>query len=196
MGPLPPRIAAVDDDAAETWLRKHETGATCDEALSFFDGLPAVEVADMRGRWLGIELPTGWPLEGLLTAYGWYGKDFADAETAHPMLFGDRTGRPRPVNPALLPLGLVRQRSPLLRTSVARAVFTAVRPLLTTRRPTARLRPVEHRGVVTGAMVYDRLPVIDVFRRVSAATLFGVMDMRGLAEPIFFVLRREEPGVG
>ena len=39
---------------------------------------------------------------------------------------------------------------------------------------------IEHRGVLTAAMVYDALPVIDVFRRVGPDVLLGAMDMRGL----------------
>ena len=52
---------------------------------------------------------------------------------------------------------------------------------------------VEHRGVVTAAMVYDALPIIDVFRRVSDDVRLGAMDMRGLPSPFLFVLRRDEP---
>ena len=60
----------------------------------------------------------------------------------------------------------------------------------TTSRPRARLRTVEHRGVHTAAMVYDALPIIDVFRRVDGATVLGLMDLRGLPDPFFFLLRR------
>jgi hypothetical protein len=52
---------------------------------------------------------------------------------------------------------------------------------------------VEHRGVLTAAMVYDALPIIDVFRRVSSDTVLGLMDMRDLAAPFFFLLRRDPP---
>jgi hypothetical protein len=40
-------------------------------------------------------------------------------------------------------------------------------------------------------MIYDHLPIIDIFRRVDEDTLLGVMDMRGLADPYFFILRRD-----
>jgi hypothetical protein len=40
-------------------------------------------------------------------------------------------------------------------------------------------------------MIYDHLPVIDAFRRVNEATLLGVMDQRGMAEPFLFLLRRD-----
>jgi hypothetical protein len=57
---------------------------------------------------------------------------------------------------------------------------------------------VEYRGVVTAAMSYDQLPIIDVFRSVDADTLVGAMDMRGLEQPFLFVLRREpnQPSAG
>jgi hypothetical protein len=163
-------------------------------ALTFFDSCPPVAVAELTGRWRGSGLPTGSPLDGLLEAYGWYGKEFLDAETVHPLLFPDRSGRPRPVNPALIPLAVLRDHAAVARSPLARAAFGIVRPLLTTRQPRARLRAVEHRGVVTAAMVYDALPIVDVFRRVSADTVLGLMDLRGLPDPFFFVLRRDQPG--
>jgi hypothetical protein len=44
-------------------------------------------------------------------------------------------------------------------------------------------------------MVYDALPIIDVFRRVTADRVLGLMDLRGLAEPFFFLLDRDASGV-
>lgn len=166
-------------------------GASGSDVLAFFDRLPPVAVEDTVGRWRGSELPTGHRLDGLLTAYGWYGKDVLDAETVHPLLFPDRAGVPRPVDPRYAPLGLLREHTWLARTPIARAAFAGVRPLLTTRSPQARVRELEHRGVLTAALVYDRLPVVDVVRRVGPDTLLGLMDLRALAEPFLFVLRRE-----
>jgi hypothetical protein len=147
----------------------------------------------LAGRWRGSGLPTGSPLDGLLESYGWYGKEVLDAETVHPLLVRDRTGRPRAVDPALLPVGLLRGRPGLAHWRLARAAFGGVRPLLSTDKPKARLRMMEHRGVATAAMVYDALPVIDVFRRVDADALLGVMDLRGLPQPFFFLLERDNP---
>lgn len=161
-------------------------------ALAYFDRCATVDVAELSGRWRGRGLPTGSPLDGLLEAYGWYGKEFLDAETVHPLLFAGRSGRPRPLDPALLPVAVLRNHAALARCPVARVAFGVVRPLLTTRKPRARLRAVEHRGVVTAAMVYDALPIVDVFRRISRDTVLGLMDLRGMPEPYFFVLRREE----
>jgi Domain of unknown function (DUF4334)/GXWXG protein len=179
------------------WFTEHADGADRDEVLAWFDALPAVRTDDMLGRWRGSGLPTGSRFDGLLEASGWYGKEFVDAETAHPLLFADRAGRPRPGNPSLVPIALVRDFPWTARPAVVRRLFPLVRPLLTTRRPRARLRALEHRGVTTAAMVYDTLPVIDVFRRVDDDVRLGLMDLRGLPEPFFFVLRRDgvsDPG--
>jgi hypothetical protein len=66
-----------------------------------------------------------------------------------------------------------------------------LRPVLRTRAPRARLRDVEFRGKVSAAMIYDHRPIIDVFRLVDDETLLGVMDLRGMADPYFFILRRD-----
>lgn len=66
----------------------------------------------------------------------------------------------------------------------------AARPMRETREPRARLRLVEFRGKLGAAMIYDDKPIIDHFRREDAATLLGLMDLRGMAQPFFFRLRR------
>ena len=45
--------------------------------------------------------------------------------------------------------------------------------------------------MASAAMLYDHLPIVDVFRRLDAHTLLGVMDARGISQPFFFTLRRE-----
>jgi hypothetical protein len=187
-------IPATGDARALRWLDEHRSGVPASEALDVFDGLPAVPPDALLGRWRGSELPTGSALDGLLEAYGWYGKEFLDAESVHPLLFRDGSGRPRPVDPAFVPMALLRSRPGLAQSAPVRAAFTRVRPLLFTDRPKARLRALEHRGVVTAAMVYDALPVIDVFRRIGPDTVLGLMDMRGLDEPFLFVLERDRAG--
>ena len=168
-------------------------GLPREEALALFDAAPPVAAGEMLGRWRGSGLPTGSPLDGLLEAYGWYGKEFIGVESVHPLLFRARGGPPRPVDPAFLPLGLLRDHPGLAHLGLLRTVFGGVRPLLYTNRPKARLRTVEHRGVDTAAMIYDALPIIDVFRRVGSGVLLGAMDMRGLAAPFFFLLERDDP---
>ncbi|MBB3085728.1 GXWXG domain-containing protein [Geodermatophilus sabuli] len=178
------------EDAAR-WLTAHRGGAAPVDVLAFFDRLPAVGPDAMVGRWRGAELRTGSRLDGLLTAHGWYGKEVLDADTVHPLLFPDRAGRPRPVQPAPAPLSLLRHAPALARGAPARAAFAVLRPLLRTRRPAARVRVLAYRGVTTAAVVYDRLPVVDVLRAVTPDVLLGLMDLRDLPEPFFFVLERD-----
>ena len=40
-------------------------------------------------------------------------------------------------------------------------------------------------------MSYDNLPINDVFRQIDADTMLGAMDLKGMARPFFFILRRE-----
>jgi hypothetical protein len=163
---------------------------TTEEALAMFDAAEPVNLDFMIGTWRGAELPTGHPLDGLLEASGWWGKQFVDADTVHPLLF--RAGDTRwAMNPGLVPfrLGLAisipHRVTPLVRWGV-----TALRPVLQTRAARARLRATTYRGVVTAAMVYDQLPVIDFFRKISDDVVIGAMDLRGSPVPYFFALQR------
>jgi hypothetical protein len=158
-------------------------------ALDRFDALPPVATSDLRGMWRGAGVPSGHPLDGVLERLGWFGKRFDDDERVHPLVFRNGRGLTS-VNPALVPLGLVLRVAPLLRTAPAGTAFAAVRPLVTTRRPRARLREVRYRGVVSAALVYDDLPIIDAFRTAADGSVLGAMDARGMAQPFLFALRR------
>jgi hypothetical protein len=164
-----------------------EPRCTTHQALEFFDALPTVSANDIRGRWAGRELKTRHPWDGLLTASGWYGKQFDSPEAVHPLLFQTPNGTLFPVNPARIPLNLAG-RVPLAAVSAARRLLDVTLPLLRAHEPKARLRNLEHRGKVSAAMLYDQLPIIDVFRRIDDMTLLGLMDMRAAARPYFFVL--------
>ena len=160
-------------------------------ALEVFDASQSVQVEEALGRWRGQVLSTGHAWEGLLEAYGWFGKRFDGPDTAHPLVFTDRRGT-YAVNPALLPLGMVTTLGrAACHPIIARAGRLGLRAART-REPRARLRMIEHRGVVSAAMVYDALPVIDHFRRVDDHRMIGVMDMRGMADPLVFVLVRDD----
>ncbi len=54
------------------------------------------------------------------------------------------------------------------------------------------MRTTRYRDVDTATMIYDQLPINDVFRRLDEQTVIGAMDLRGVARPYFFVLRRDE----
>ncbi len=164
-------------------------GGTTGAVLSFFDSLPPVSLDAMRGRWRGEGLPSGHPMDGLLERFGWYGKTFNGPEDVQPLLCKGRRGDIFALNPAFVPIGFVNRHIGLFHTRFAAALVALAGPAAATRRPTARLRMTEHRGVVTATMIYDSLPINDMFRAVDGNTRLGVMDLRGMAQPFFFVLR-------
>ena len=166
-----------------------EQGWTAKAGLAFFDSLAAIRPEDMSGEWRGTELPSGHPLDGLLSTYGWYGKRFNDNDRVDPLLFED-AGAVRAVDPARLPLGLALALPRIARTSAAQGLFRLLLPVLATDRPGARLRSMEHRGLISAAMIYDAQPIIDNFRRVDEERLLGLMDLRLTPEPFFFLLTR------
>ena len=113
---------------------------TRDEALTTFDAAPAVEPEFMIGTWRGRELPTGHPLDGLLALSGWWGKQFVNTETVHPLLFPTRDGAALwALDPRLVPVGAVL-RVPFLPRRPLPGLVSALRPLAGTRTPKARLR--------------------------------------------------------
>ncbi|NVO17423.1 MAG: DUF4334 domain-containing protein [Rhodoplanes sp.] len=183
-------MTAIADESAAR-LAHLEAGTTTAEAFALFDALPGATIPEMIGRWRGRGLPTGHPFDGLLESLGWYGKEFSDPETVYPLLFRRRDGSAVALDPGLLPVGLLVRRPRLARSGLAQRAFRLLLPLLTTRRPKARLRLVECRGRLGAAMIYDDQPICDVFRTVDADTRLGLMDLRGLPAPFFFVLRRD-----
>jgi hypothetical protein len=167
--------------------------ANADEALRFFDSLDVVAADAMLGAWHGEEVPSGHPLDGALAAYGWRGKRFDDAERVHPLVFeaGARqySVRPRWVFPGV-PLLL---RWPALKKPPLARMVRLLLPLLATATPRARLRMLQFRGRLSAAMLYDEVPIVDVFRRIDGDTVLGLMDFKGMEPPYFFLLRREPP---
>lgn len=177
------------------WLNRwRQSGLTPTAARGAFDSLPPVSLPEVLGSWLGEELPTGHPLDGLLAGYGWKGKRFTSADAVDPLVFHQGSGDVA-VNPALIPLGLPLAWPSLARSAPTRRVFKALLPVLATRRPKARLRAVAHRGQVSTAMVYDDLPIIDHFRKIEDGRLLGLMDLRHTEQPYFFLLSRESGGL-
>ncbi|MEV0099671.1 DUF4334 domain-containing protein [Nocardia sp. NPDC050789] len=185
----------VAADSATDGAARLETlmtvAATAAQAWELFDSLPGVAVDEITtGRWRGAEVGTGHPWDGMLVETGWYGKQFDNADSVQPLLFRAPDGEIFPVDPRRVPLFLAG-KVPVTALSPVRRSLGVLRPMLRTATPKARLRNLEFRGKSSAAMIYDHLPIVDVFRRVGADTLLGVMDMRGLDEPYFFVLHRD-----
>ena len=169
-------------------ILQQRRGTTAD-CLEFYDRLDPVDLPFMIGRWQGFEIATGHPQDGILEATRWYGKEFEDPETVHPLLHRDGRGRRfrvRP-HPTLVSLSL---RLPVLKSRLLWPVSRLLTRLLKTNQSQARLRMTEHRGKVSATMIYDGLPINDHFRRIDENTVLGLMDFKGL-EPYFFGLQRE-----
>jgi hypothetical protein len=166
-----------------------EDGASQAEAFRLFDQLEIVDFETMWGLWRGSEIITGHPLEGLLTAAGWYGKRFENAETVYPLVFENSDGTLFSGNPALLPLSLPFERISPQAVSIG---MRLVRPFFTTGKSSARLRMTDYRGKSSASMIYDTKAIIDVFRKVDEQTLMGVMDIKHLKQEMsyFFVLKK------
>lgn len=162
---------------------------TTREAWSRFDAAAPVAIEALIGEWRGDSFATGHPMDGLLERFGWYGKRFRSAEDVDPLLFGRGTSHPFAVAPRLMPLGLTRVRV-IADASITPMLFRWCLPLLRTRHAAARLRRIEYRGVVTTTMLYDHLPIHDVFRRLDDGRLLGVMDQRDASQPFFFTLTK------
>ncbi|WP_140984739.1 DUF4334 domain-containing protein [Asticcacaulis tiandongensis] len=174
------------------WLRTWQTTPLDTAAgLRHFDSLPAVQVSELNGDWLGSGLHTQHPLDGLLERYGWYGKAFHTPEVVDPLLFSV-SGKIVRVDPARVPLGLALKMPRLARHPVMYGLFKVLHPLIQTSRPRARLRLVVYRGATSAAMIYDHQPITDHFRRIDERHILGLMDLRG-ALPFFFLLSAGPP---
>ena len=167
--------------------------ASSSEAFEIFDTLDSVDTGFMIGSWKGAGFHTGHPMDGLLEAYHWHGKRFEDTEHVHPLVFSTFSGRRASINPVfILPVFGLLGRGASPKSQIAQRMFSLCMPLFTTRRSRARLRMTDHRGKSSATMIYDNLPIHDVFRKIDENTVFGVMDLKDVKQPFFFVLQREK----
>lgn len=156
---------------------------TTEEKFAIFDSLPAAEISDLcTGLWKGGAFPEARGSEDKLVQSGWYGKRFGGENDVDPLVFNvqDGDGKRFVASP------------PKVMALAGQGVAPPARQAeIETSEPSARLREVQYRGVVTASMVYNELPIIDHFRKADENTLLGVMDNIKLPGPAyFFVLRR------
>ncbi len=165
--------------------------ATTKDAFEVFDSLEPVDVGFMIGNWKGKSFHTNHPMDGLLEVYHWYGKRFESLEDVHPLVFSTLRGGVTTVNPALMGSAL---HVPMPKSAMVGRLFQTLLPLLSTSRSTARLRMTTYRGKSSATMIYDQLPINDVFRKIDQDAVLGVMDLKGMKVPFFFILHREHGG--
>ena len=162
--------------------------ATTEEMLSIYDSLPAVTADFMIGRWKGTKIESNHQMNGMLKDGGWYGKIFNSEEEVHPLVFfGSDKKSLYSINPRNIPLHLKFPKSKLM------GILTILsRPFFQTRKPKARLRMVEHRGKLTATMLYDDKAIYDHFVKIDDNTVLGYMDLKGVADPVFWTMERDD----
>lgn len=171
----------------QTILQQGKT--TTEEALKFFDELETVDLDFMIGRWRGTGLHTSHPIDGLLEAFNWYGKEFIAPDQVHPLLFLDNNNQIFKVAPHPTLMDLV-VRFPFRPNPALKPLLTTINLMFKTEQSQARLRMMEYRHKISATMIYDYLPIHDVFRKVDENTMLGLMDFKPIQQPFFFVLNR------
>ena len=162
---------------------------TTEEALKLYDSLESVDLDFMMGRWQGKGLNTNHPMDGILEMSNWYGKEFIDPETVHPLLFSNGKGEIFKVNPNPTAMDLI-MKMPIPNNPSLKPLFIALNSIFKTEKSQARLRMMESRGKVTATMIYDYLPINDSFRKIDDNRVLGIMDYKKIKQPFFFVLTR------
>ena len=176
-------------DRTEQLAALVSSGTDTATAFALFDQLEPVCLDEMLGQWHGGGLPTGHVMDGMLEAFGWYGKTFTDPNHVHPLLF-TLNGQLVAIDPKWLPIAQVSNRRLPAQGLLAKLSLPA-KFALKTGQSRAQIRMMEYRGKVSAVMIYDHLPIMDIFRKVDDNTLLGVMDLKGMQQPFFFVLYRD-----
>ena len=169
-------------------LLQQET-TTTEEALKLFDELEPVDLEFMMGRWKGTGFHTNHPMDNLLETFNWYGKEFVDSDHVHPLLFLDSNNKIFKVAPHPITMNMVL-RFPVPKNEAMKPLFNLLNLMLKTEESKARIRMMEHRQKISATMIYDNLPIHDIFRKVDDNTVLGLMDCKGMQQPFFFVLKR------
>ncbi len=196
--------------AAHSWQRRAAVASTMQEllstvpsttteALDVFDAAEVVEPESMAGTKNGARTAnrsTRWT--GLLAASGWWGKQFVDAETVHPLHVPGTDGASLwALNPALGVaggLGGCRRKLPPLRGrsmqwARSRRCAGAANP----RAQAPRLRTTCYRGIDTATMAGTEANCRSTTWSGARPTTRGLGRWTsGTPLPYFFVLRRDD----
>lgn len=94
------------------------------------------------------------------------------------------------VDPAWIPLRLGLRLHKLGRTRAARNLFSYMLRRLRANGPVASLKAMPFQGLTSAAMIYDKQPIIDHFRRIDERRVMGAMIVEGDDRVYFFELER------
>lgn len=161
----------------------------------WFQTLDPVLPEEMVGLWRGEGIAADHPLDGVLENLQWFGKRFHPDLTADALLFQWRQERLVPIEPYFFPVRTAIRLAWFGRTSIARNWFLRLHKIFRARATTARLTLRTIDGAETAAMVYDRQPVADFFRRVDHSEVAGMMVVDGDDRRYFFRLRKIDQSI-
>lgn len=173
-------------------MANSKTSDTQERTLAWFRTLEPVNAADMIGLWRGTGCPSGHPLDGVLENLGWFGKRFLPGLRADALLFERAPGKLIAIEPAYCPIRLTLGIAGVGRRPFARSLFSHITPRLRARGTTALLQSRLDDELITAAMVYDRQPIVDVFRRSKDGQVIGKMVVDGDPRHYFFELAKVE----
>lgn len=159
------------------------------EASAWFRSLEPIHSEELVGLWRGSGHPSGHPLDGVLENLHWFGKRFHPNMRADALLFKGDQNKLVAVEPAFFPVCLALRFAGIGRTSLAWNLFTRLRSRLRAKSTTASLQERMDESIVTAAMVYDRQPIVDYFRR-SDKHVIGKMVVEGDPRRYFFYLQK------
>lgn len=162
------------------------------EMTAWFSSLAPVLPTEMLGLWRGAGIPSDHPLDGVLENLGWFGKRFHADMRADALLFQWRSDRLVAIEPGIIPISLAIKAAPFGRTRIARNWFSYLQKALRARGTTASLKLRTFDNVSTAAMVYDRQPIADYFRRMGDHEVAGMMCVDNDPRRYFFNLRKIE----
>jgi hypothetical protein len=163
------------------------------EVTNWFRSLEPVRPEDMIGLWKGVGHPSGHPLDGVLENLHWFGKRFHPDMRADALLFEGDPGRLVPVDPKFFPIRLANHFAAFGRSARAWNLFSHMRSRVRAQGTTARLQTRMDDDVMTAAMIYDRQPITDFFRRIDKHEVAGMMVVERDPKRYFFRLARVEP---
>ena len=166
------------------------THFSASQVYAFFDTLPPVELDFMVGRWRAAAVPTNNLQDGNLAVLDFYGKRFHGAGNNYevdPLFCWSGDNLVMLASPPYFTMKTNPYMVPSTSTPFRREVFHKINQLTvlkccTTKKPQAHTMIAEHRGVYTTAMVYDELPMLDVFRKVDENTILLVFILKGFSD--------------
>ena len=152
-----------------------ERKATPEEAYEVFQSLETISTEFMHGRWKGSDIETGHRFDGLFEASGWYGKMYLNDEEVHPLVFYSEDKKELwSVNPRMMPFSMNLPKDDLVGTILRLGRFA-----METKESKARIRNTEFKGRVTATMLYDEVPINDMFVKIDENSVLGIMDFKG-----------------